>query len=368
MIATTLAPTTDENGAEQPVSATARSLTTLGKHEQLAVLTAEPLNVETPVALLDGSQLTPVEHLFMRNNYDLPVFDPLCWRLTIDGLVRRPLSLDYAALCALPTTSVVAVLECSGNGRSMFAATGSPAEGLPWGHGAVGCAEWTGVPLALLLERAGVDPCALQAECVSAGVEPFVRGVEVAKLLEHGLLALAVNGAPLPWVHGGPVRLVVPGWGGVNWVKWLSCITLIAGESQSAFNQESYVVYDAEGRATGKVRALQVRALLTYPEPGATLRAGTHELRGLAWSAGQGIAQVELSANGGASWQLAQLGAELGPQAWRSFGWHWHAEPGTHTLMARATDGAGQTQPLAVPFNRKGYLNNAVQPIEVLVR
>jgi DMSO/TMAO reductase YedYZ molybdopterin-dependent catalytic subunit len=259
------------------------------------------------------------------------------------------------------------VLECSGNGRTAFAEMGAAAEGLPWGQGAVACAEWIGAPVSLVLERAGVKATALQAECVSDGPEPFVRGVEVAKLRDDAMLAYAVNGQPIPPAHGGPVRLVVPGWGGVNWVKWIGGMRLISHESLSEQNQDHYVLYDAEGHVTGKVRELLVKSIITGPLAGQALRPGPVDVRGWAWSAGVGIAAVELSADGGRSWQAATLGADLGPRAWRSFSWRWRARPGTHTLLARATDGEGATQPLEVPFNRRGYLNNAAHRVTVTV-
>lgn len=337
------------------------------KDQRLNIITQLPLNVETPLDLLDTA-VTPVERMFMRNHRPLASVVPARWRLTIDGLVRRPVSIDYGELTALPRSSYLAVLECSGNGRTAFAEAGATAEGLPWGQGAVACAEWIGAPLALVLERAGVKATALQAECVSGGAEPFVRGVEVAKLLDDAMLAYAVNGRPIPAAHGGPVRLVVPGWGGVNWVKWIAHMRLISHESPSEQNQDHYVLYDDDGRAVGKVRELQVKSIITGPTAGATLARGPVAVRGWAWSAGRGIARVEVSADGGRTWRDAQLDADMGPRAWRGFLWRWEARPGSHTLAARATDRAGTTQPLSVPFNRRGYLNNAVHRVAVTVR
>jgi len=359
------APTAELAGVSSEACGPA-ALADLGKDQRLLVLTETPLNVETPLSLLD-TPITPVERIFMRNNHELVHTEQACWSLTLDGLVRRPLTFSFDDLLELPRSCYVAVLECSGNGRTAFAEAGTPAEGLSWGQGAVACAEWIGAPLALLLERAGVKATALQAECTSAGPEPFVRGVELSKLLDDAMLAYAVNGQPIPAAHGGPVRLVVPGWGGVNWVKWISGMRLIAHESLSHFNQERYVIYGADGQVTAKVRELQVKSIITGPTAGELLQPGLVEVRGWAWSAGHGVAQVELSANGGASWQPAQLGANQGPRAWRGFHWAWHATPGRHTLLARATDDTGATQPLTVPFNPLGYLNNAAHRVGVNV-
>lgn len=335
-----------------------------GKDPRLAIVTAEPLNVETPLGLLD-TPLTPVERMFMRNHSAPGEQNAAGWRLLIDGLVERPLTLDLAELLELPPRSCTAVLECSGNGRIAFAEAGMPAEGLPWGQGAVACAEWTGAALGPLLERAGVRAGALQAECVGGEREPFVRGVEVAKLLDGALLAYAVNGQPIPACHGGPVRLVVPGWGGVNWVKWLTHMRLLAHESPGEQNQDHYVLYDAAGTATGKVRELLVKSIIIAPQTGAALQAGPVEVRGWAWSAGRGIRRVEVSVDGGASWREAELSADAGPHAWRGFRLRWEAAPGRHTLLARAVDGAGEQQPMAAPFNTRGYLNNAWHRVEV---
>lgn len=341
-------------------------LPVLGKDSRLATITSAPLNVETPLALLDAP-LTPVERLFMRNHGDWGRHDASTWSMTIDGLVRNPRTITLDDLLEMPRSCYVAVLECSGNGRAAFAEAGNAAEGLPWGQGAVGCAEWIGAPLSLVLEQVGVKSTALQAECISEGPEPFVRGVEVAKLRTDAMLAYAVNGQPIPVAHGGPVRLVVPGWGGVNWVKWIAGMRLISHESLSEQNQDHYVLYDADGQATGKVRELQVKSIITGPGANTPLRPGPVDIRGWAWSAGVGIAGVEVSTDAGATWHTATLGIELGPRAWRGFTWRWEARPGSHTLLARATDGDGNTQPLEVPFNRRGYLNNAVHRVAVTV-
>jgi DMSO/TMAO reductase YedYZ molybdopterin-dependent catalytic subunit len=343
-------------------------LAALGKNPGLTMITAAPLNVETPLHLLDTT-LTPADRMFMRNNHAFPQrVDAASWSLTIDGLVRRPLEIRLDDLRAMPASSYVAVIECSGNGRQRFAELGTPAEGLQWSNGAVANVEWIGVPVALLLEQAGVKRGALQAECWSLGDEPFARGIEVEKLLDDAMLAYGMNGRPIPHVHGGPVRLVVPGWGGINWVKWVGRMTLISHESPSEYNQRSYVLYDAAGAAYGKVREIAVKSLITSVATGASLAAGEHELRGVAWSAARGVARVELSVDGGQSWAEAELLHDLGPRSWRAFVYRWQAAPGEHLLMARASDLDGNSQPIEPAFNLKGYLMNAAQRVAVRVR
>ncbi|MCU0494696.1 MAG: sulfite oxidase, partial [Chloroflexaceae bacterium] len=285
-------------------------LRTFQKHASMLVHTTEPPNTEIPLELLEHV-VTPESRFFMRNNHPMPHIAPSDWRLTLDGLVTQPLSITYDELRQLPSTSYMAVLECTGNGRSRFAdpalSAGKVAEGTPWLNGAIGCAAWEGVPVSLLLERAGVQPGAVQAECWSDGGTPFARGVEISKLLDDAILAYAMNGAPLPPAHGGPVRLVVPGWGGINWVKWISRMQVLDRESNSEYNQVSYVLYDEQGQPYGKARQMQVKSLITNIGSGATLAAETHEVRGFAWSPNGGVATVELSANGGASWHQADL-------------------------------------------------------------
>jgi sulfane dehydrogenase subunit SoxC len=337
------------------------------KDPRLSVITVTPPNVETPLTLLEET-LTPVELMFMRNHQDVPEVDPVAWRLTIGGLVDRPLSVSLAELRALPQRSVTAVLECSGNGRTAFGRDDLPPEELPWGQGAVACGVWAGAPLGPLLEAAGLRPGALQAECVGGGGEPFVRGVEVEKLLVDGLLAYSLNGAPLAAEHGGPVRLVVPGWGGVSWVKWVTAIRVLDCESASPFNQVRYVLYDRAGAAFGKVRALQIKSVIVAPAEGQTIAAGPAELRGWAWSGGHGVAGVEASTDGGVTWDPCELGEDLGAHAWREFRYSWRAVPGSHTLLARARDAQGATQPLTAVWNQRGYLNNACHRVCVLVK
>jgi DMSO/TMAO reductase YedYZ molybdopterin-dependent catalytic subunit len=336
-----------------------------GKDGRMRVHTVAPFNLESSLDLL-ADAITPIEHFFLRNNHAIPTLAAVEWALTIDGQVERPFTLSYAELRELPAVSVVAFLECYGNGRKRFAEQGQPAEGLSWRNGAIGNAEWTGVPVAQLLERAGVQRGAVQVECRAGGDHDFARGVEVAKLLDDAILAYAMNGQDLPIAHGGPVRLVVPGWGGINWVKWIVGMTVLNRESRSPYNQQSYVLIDQAGRVQGKAREVRVKSVIADPRPVRALAAGQHLVRGMAWSP-HGVAHVEVSADGGAHWQPATLLDDLGPRAWRQFIWRWEAPAGEHLLASRATDLAGNIQPADVPFNQKGYLMNAIETVPVRV-
>ncbi len=322
-----------------------------------------PPNSEIPLQGLRAG-LTPLPLFFNRNNFPLPPeIEPEAYKLKLDGLVARPLEIGLAELKSLPSQKLVSVLECTGNSRSRFGAKGPEAEGVPWGEGAIANAEWQGVPCRLLFEKAGVLPEALQAECQGAGL---VRGVEVTKLLQDSLLAYQMNGEAIPHLHGGPVRLVVPGWGGINWVKWISGMTFLDHESPSSFNQDSYVLWDEEGKARGKARVMPLKSVLTQPAEGESLKAGEIEIAGLAWSPGIALAKVEISLDGGKSWQEASFeGEDQGPYAWRAFRTILHLELGSHQLTCRATDTQGNAQPPEVAWNRKGYLMNAWHRVQV---
>jgi DMSO/TMAO reductase YedYZ molybdopterin-dependent catalytic subunit len=327
------------------------------KDSRLVVHEKAPPNTETPIELLQAGK-TPLPLFFTRNNFPVPPpIAPDAWQLQIDGLVENELRLGLDDLRRLPLQKIVSVLECTGNGRGRFNAMGGKAEGLPWGEGAVANAEWVGVPLRHVFAQAGVRPAALQAECRGAGL---VRGVEIEKLAADGMLAFEMNGEPLPHLHGGPVRLVVPGWGGINWVKWIERMTLIDHESASSFNQDSYVLWASDGSSRGKATEMPVKSIFTAPRNGEKLEAGIVDVRGLAWTPGIQLAKVEVSFDGGQSWEQAELrGKDLGPFAWREFGLEKDLRAGKYELACRATGADGKSQPPQVEWNKKGYLMNA---------
>ena len=338
----------------------------VGKDPRMIIQSAEPLNIETALTALEGA-ITPLPLFFVRNNNTIPDIAPEDWALRIDGLVERPYTLSYAELRRLPATSYVAVLQCAGSGRIHFAAGERRAKGVQWGDGAVGNAEWVGVPARIVLDRAGVLPSAVQVECIGGDAQRTTRGVEVAKLCEDAILAYAMNGQALTTLHGGPVRLIVPGWGGINAIKWLVGMRVLDRESESVYNQQKYVLRNEHGQLEGKVRELVINSVISNIVSGARLAAGPQVIRGFAWSPNGGVTLVEVSADGGATWQAARLLADLGPHSWRQFEWIWEARPGNHLLAARATDAAGHTQPNSVPFNQYGYLMNAIIKIAVEV-
>jgi DMSO/TMAO reductase YedYZ molybdopterin-dependent catalytic subunit len=318
--------------------------------------------------------ITPPGLHYLLIHYDVPEVDPESFRLEVRGAVARPLSLTLGEIRAREQRRVPVTFECAGNGRALL----SPRPiSQPWLTGAVGTAEWGGTPLAPLLAEAGASASA--AELSFRGLD---RGVEggVAQDYERAmplaeaagaLLAWEMNGEPLPPQHGFPLRLVVPGWYGMQNVKWLTRITVSEEPLHNFQNEVAYRLYDADGAPGEPLTRMLPRSLLVPPgipdflsrerrlEPGRVL------LRGRAWSGFGAIERVEVSTDGGASFADAELEPPLGEAAWRGFALAWDAPPGRHELCCRATDAAGNVQPLEPAWNLKGYANNAVERMAV---
>ena len=312
--------------------------------------------------------ITPVGLHYLLIHFDIPAVDVAAWRLRVGELA---LSLD--ALKARERRTLPVTLECAGNGRALLESH-EPSQ--PWLTEAVGTAEWTGTPLAPLLHEAGLVEGAV--EIVFTGVDRGVQGaVEHAyarslpleeALHDDVLLAYEMNGTPLPPQHGHPLRLVVPGWYGMTHVKWLSSIAASDREFDGWQQVEGYRIDGVP------VTRIEPRALLVPPgipdflSRERLVEAGTNAIAGRAWSGHGPVVRVEVSVDGGSAWEDAELDALLGAHAWRGWRWTWHAEPGEHELCCRATDAAGNTQPLAADWNHGGYCNNAVQRVPVVVR
>jgi DMSO/TMAO reductase YedYZ molybdopterin-dependent catalytic subunit len=340
----------------------------------LIVRRQEPFNAETPLAAQLGV-ITPTGLFYVRSNFSVPRISLDRWHLDVDGEVTRPLRLTYALLRTLPSRSLVVTLECAGNGRT---AIEPAAEGEPWEYGAVATAEWTGVPLAAVLEQAGLSDRA--REIVVEGADQgmvatrrtpisFARSLPVAKALDpHTLLAYAMNGQPLSARHGFPFRLVVPGWYGMASVKWVTRITASATPFDGYYQRERYVLLGAEpgGGDPTPVAEMGVRSLITWPAADVAVPRGRQRICGLAWSGAAPVARVEVSVDGGASWQAAAFCSDAARFAWRRWECAWDAHSaGPATLRSRAFDEAGNGQPERPTWNRLGYANNAVQVIAV---
>jgi DMSO/TMAO reductase YedYZ molybdopterin-dependent catalytic subunit len=324
--------------------------------------------------------ITPVGLHYLLIHYDIPAVDPGAWHLSVDGLVQQELTLSLDELRARPAAEVVATMECAGNGRARL--DPRPVS-QPWLLEAVGTGRWGGVSLSALLEEAGIADGAVEVlfTGLDRGIEGdeeqwFQRSLPLEEALRpEVLLAFDLNGGPLPPQHGFPLRLVVPGWYGMTNVKWLSRITLV-GEPFAGYQQaRGYHVRQDPDETGDPLSRMAPRALMVPPgipdfmTRRRTVAAGPVTLFGRAWSGGAPVSGVDVSVDGGKSWEAASLGAaELGPWAWRGWTYAWQAVPGTAVLSCRARDEAGNEQPLDPPWNVGGYANNAVQRVDVEVR
>ena len=343
----------------------------------MVVHRAHPLNCETSIPALIGGAVMPNRRFYVRNHFQIPQFDATSWRLNVVGLVERPLSLSLRDLLKMPSQTEFVTLECAGNGRSLL---NPRVNGEQWNLGAVSTAEWTGVPLAEVLNRAGVK--AGSREVVFRGAdsgkleasgEPirFERSLSMDDAQGSGaLLAYAMNGEVLPIVHGYPLRVIVPGWYAVASVKWLTQMDVISDRFSGHYQTEAYFYeWERGGQLIREPLSVQrVRSLITEPEPESEVELGELPIRGVAWSGAATIARLEVSIGGG-SWQDARLVGEPRRHSWQ--GWELIAcldHPGSTVIAARATDMAGRTQADSPEWNRLGYGNNAIQKVRVDVR
>jgi sulfite oxidase len=359
-----------------------------GKDPNLVLLRDGPLAAETPEHMLDDDT-TPTSKFFISNSGLMPepATEPDSWKLTIDGEVNRPVEIALGDLKKrAPPRTYRMVLECGGNGRSFLTPR---VDGAQWTNGGAGCAEWTGIPLSALLNTAGVKPSAVYTgnygtdrHLSGDATRPALsRGVPIAKALNpYSLLVWAMNGRPLEHVHGGPLRLIHPGWPGSVSHKWLTRITLRSREHDGEGMQgTSYRVPVKPMMPGGKadpgsfriLESMPVRAILTSPASGTRLAAGTRELRlrGAAWAGELEVLRVDLSLDFGATWQPAVLAPARNRYDWR----RWIAvlrlpSDGYYEVWVRATDSAGRAQPHAAgTWNPGGYAANPMHRIAVLV-
>ena len=291
--------------------------------------------------------------------------DPSRYSLQIAGHVDNPLTLSLDDLKAMPQRTFTAFLECSGNGRGFF----SPAaKGGQWRNDAIGNAAWSGVPLHELLVQAGVKDGAIDVVSQGGDFAEMQRGLPLEVAMDADtILALQMNGEDLPAPHGGPVRLFVPGWGGIASTKWLIGLTVLDHPFQGDFNVKNYIVIDANGAVLRPVRAMPVSSAIWTPAPNAQLNAGPVQITGFAWSGLGAIAKVDVSTDNGTTWNEATITSNDGEHAWAKFEYAWDATPGPTGLLTMATDDRGTSQPAQVPWNQLGYQYNAVQRVLVTV-
>jgi DMSO/TMAO reductase YedYZ molybdopterin-dependent catalytic subunit len=330
------------------------------------VVTDKPFNAETPRAALQ-QRLTPNDAFFVRDHFDRPRLNVEAYVLPVTGAVQRMKGFTLAQLERLPQQRATCVLECAGNGRSRMVPVPG---GVPWGDRAVGCATWEGPALRDVLRPAGPLPAALEvlARGADLGLEGgsvmhFERSLPLAVAQGEGpLLALRMNGQPLPEAHGAPVRLVVPGWYGVASVKWLTELRVLDKPFTGWFQRQRYVWDD--GSVVGPMRP---KSLLLSPVEGAEVPAGLLQVHGKAWGGQGGVARVEVRVDEQA-WQEALLREESGPWGWCAWSHAVDLPAGEHVLTARAWDAQGQAQPLEPVANRLGYGYNTALRVRVRAR
>jgi DMSO/TMAO reductase YedYZ molybdopterin-dependent catalytic subunit len=362
--------------AATAMTAVAAGVPTPDVRRRLLQMNGYPLDAETPLDLLT-TYLTPNDLFFVRHHWNPTFPDASTWRLTVDGEVERPLALSLSDLKAMPRASATCVLQCAGNGRSLHRPI---VPGVQWKYGAVGNAKWTGVRVRDVLEKAGLKAGARHLHTFGTDkppekVPPFHRSVELDKIREDGVIAFEMNGEPLPQAHGGPARLVVPGWAGDHWMKWLDRISPQAAP-QTGFYMDTAYRYPKTPGEPGvafkpdemtPVTELFVKSNIT--ESPAAARVGkAATIRGFAFSGAPDVAKVEVTDDGGATWSPATLGKEHDPHAWRL--WSFAYTPknsGRVTLHARATDSRGSVQPKNAVWNQSGYLYNAWPSADVEV-
>lgn len=351
------------------------------KSAGLIVRSRRPLDLETPVDRLD-LEFTPNSWFYVRNHFGEPAVNPKGWSILFDGLFKQSQTRPLSELFQRHKRHErPAVAMCAGNGRGLFKPT---VPGLQWERGAVGQAMWSGISLADLLDDLGLKADANHIifetgdTPPSAKTPPYTRSLPLERLMQNDiLLADRMNGEPLPLLHGGPVRLVVPTWTANHWIKWIRRMTASAEASPAFFQQTAYKmpVPNLPKDATPtpdqiqSVTTLNVKSQITWPPAGSSLARGTHTIKGLAWTGPGLIQKVELRSGSDQPWSEAKIISEKRVEgAWVRWEWPMEARStGVITLTSRATDSNGETQPNEPYWNKSGYLFNALDPLKIQI-
>lgn len=341
----------------------------------------EPDNLETDFSGI-RSLITPNESFYVRSHFATPPeLNPTSWKLTVEGAVERSLDWGLNDLAGLPQQTRVAVMECAGNGRVFLTPA---AGGVQWELGGVGNAEWKGVRLSDVLAKAGVKGSAVEIlfEGADKGgvantpkpVEPitFARSLPLKKALaDEVLLVTQMNGEPLPMSHGGPLRLLVPGYYGMASVKWLKRIVAIEKPFTGYFQTVDYAVWGKLGDEPVRqpLYEMTVKSEIARPVVGETVASGkTYKVAGMAWTGDAEVTNVEFSPDGGRTWVPTKLTSEAKRFTWRSWECDWTPQQsGKQVLMSRATDSRGNVQPSAHDGNNGAYVIHHTLPIYVFV-
>ena len=340
-----------------------------------------PLNLEMPFEKLEGF-LTPTESFYVRTHFPIPSIDKDAWWLHVEGDVENSFAINYEELLELASVTVPVTLECAGNNRSFLE---QKVKGVQWSLGAVGTAEWTGVPLSILLDRArakangrhvvleGADGGILEDPKSPPGELKFARSIPLAKARADVLLAYKMNGCELPPEHGFPVRAIVPGWYAMASVKWLHRI-IVTEQPFTGYYQTIDYAYWERREAIAELTPLtemQIKAQIAKPAEGDIVPTNSGvRIHGAAWTSNGEITKVELSTDSGATWNDAKLLGESILNAWRlwQFDWQTPSQAGKQILITRASDSLGRTQPVRRDPDRGTYMINHLLPVEVEVR
>jgi len=329
--------------------------------------------IETRRSAFGTSIVTPDAQLYIRNNLPAPdasiVADRDAWEVSIEG-VRNPRTLTVRELKSMGLETVAMVLQCSGNGRGYFP---SKPSGTPWQVGAAGCVLWSGVPLRVVVEALGGMTSGMKfitgtgGEKLPEGLDPksviVERSVPVVAMAD-AMLAWEMNGVPISLAHGGPLRLIVPGYTGVNNVKYVKRLAFTAQESDARIMSHGYRISPPGAKgdpSQPSVQEMTVKSWINGPgTDGKPLTAGTVQIHGVAFGGMHAVAKVDVSVDGGKTWVAARLvGPDLGRFAWRQFALAVRLPAGSHTLVSRATDAAGNLQPEQRMENAAGYNNSS---------
>jgi DMSO/TMAO reductase YedYZ molybdopterin-dependent catalytic subunit len=373
---------------EMPFENGSRELVRYPEKRPLIRLTSRPPQLETPMAAFNEGILTPNDAFFVRYHLagsppSRDVLTPDVFRLNVAGAVRKPIEISIADLLRrFEVTEVVAVNQCSGNGRGLFTPR---VGGGQMGNGAMGCARWKGVRLVDVLKAAELEPAAKQVlfdgldKPVTATIPDFVKSIELDQALDPDLLlATEMNGQPLPWLNGFPLRLVVPGHYGTYWIKHLHQITVVDSSYKGYWMDPAYRIPDdpcahvepgSKPRRTVPISRFNVRSFITSLAEGVQVRSGEKQrVRGIAFDGGSGIREVTFSDDGGKTWHGAELGRSEGRFGFREWTVDWKpVGPGERTLWAKATNRLGESQPLEALWNPAGYMRNVVEPVKVRI-
>ena len=349
-------------------------------HDGRIVRGKDPLNLEMPFSTLDQF-ITPTKSFYVRTHFPIPAIDKDEWWLHVEGEVEKPFKINYEELLKLESLTIPVTLECAGNNRNFLE---PKVKGVQWGLGAVGTAQWTGVPLSTLLDGAGVKP--QSGEVILEGADggtledgkapngnlKFARSIPLAKAKDV-LLAYKMNGADLPPEHGFPLRAIVPGWYAMASIKWLQRIIVTDRTFTGYYQTLDYAFWKRRGDIAEltPLSEMQVKAEIAKPAQGEIVPTNSNvRVHGAAWTSDAEITKVKLSVDGGSTWNEAKLIGEAKPNAWRlwEFDWKTPAKSGKQTLIARATDSNSRTQPVERDPDRGTYMINHLLPIEVEVR